>query len=146
MCSAARACSRPRTALSSSRPGGTWTCRGSRANRCSVSASSCESHRIVWVLAQVTLEALMRLRQEVGGTDKVAQAHVDGGLVIEQAGRRQNRAGLHESVTALLQLHQRTLQRVLISYVIADASGDCRELFHDLRWDVVRESRLGRLK
>jgi hypothetical protein len=98
------------------------------------------------MLAQVTLEALMCLRQEVRGTDEVAQAHGDGGLVIEQAGRWENRAGLHKSVTALPQLRQGTLQRCLISYVIADASGDCRELLHDLRWDVVRKSRLGRLK
>src|SRR5262245_53589122 len=98
------------------------------------------------MLAQVALEALMRLRQEVSGTDEVPQAHVDGGLVIEQAGRWQHRAGLHEAVTALLQLRQGALQRVLISYVITDASGDCRELLHDLRWDVIGESRLGRLK
>src|SRR5262245_31785761 len=98
------------------------------------------------MLAQVALEALMRLRQEVSGTDEVAQTHVDGGLVIEQAGRRQHRTGLPKSMTALLQLCQGALQRVLISYVIADASSDGCELLNDLRGDVVRESRLGRLK
>ena len=28
---------------------------------------------IVWTVAQVTLEALVRLRQEIGGTDEIAR-------------------------------------------------------------------------
>ena len=92
------------------------------------------------------LEALVRLGQEVGGADEVAQTHIDGRLIVEQAGRGQERAGLHELMTTLLQLRQRVLERSLISHVVADASGECRELRHDLRWDVVEQRRLGGLE
>ena len=44
-----------------------------------------EGHRIVGMLAQVTLETLVRLGQEVGGADEVSYTHIHGGLVVEQA-------------------------------------------------------------
>ena len=77
---------------------------------------------------------------------RISQTHVDGCLIVEQAGRGQERAGLDESVTALLQLHQRALERFLISDVVADPGGDCRELRHDLRWGVVQQRHLGGLE
>ena len=60
-----------------------------------------QGHGIVWMLAQVTLEALMRLRQEIGGADEITQAHIDGSLIVEQAGRGQHRADMDESVREL---------------------------------------------
>src|SRR6266581_4599616 len=96
------------------------------------------------MLAQMTLEALVRLGQEVGSADEVSQTHVHGCLVVEQAGCEQEFAGVDESMTALLQLTQSPLQRFLISDVIADPGGDCRELRHDLRWGIVRQRHLGR--
>jgi len=57
-----------------------------------------------------------------------------------------NRAGLHESVAALVQCSKRPLERSLISEVIADPSGGCRQLLNNLWWNIVRERRPGRLK
>src|SRR5262245_28681328 len=94
----------------------------------------------------MTLEALMRLRQEIGGADEIAQAHRDSGLIVEQAGCGQYRTSLHESTTAFLQFRQCPLQRALITHVIADPGDGCRELLHHLWWDVVRERGLGRVK
>ena len=103
-------------------------------------------HRILWMLASVTLEPLTRLRQEVGGTDGIAQTHVDCCLIVEQTGRQQHRASIDESMTALLQLIEGMLQHMPISYLVTDPGGDRCELLYDLRWGVVRQRRLGRLK
>ena len=105
-----------------------------------------EGHSIVGMLAQVTLETLVRLGQEVGGADEVSYTHIHGGLVVEQAGGEHDCTGGDEAVTARLQLTERALQRCLIANVIADPRRNCRQLLDDLQGGIVRERRLGCLQ
>jgi hypothetical protein len=54
----------------------------------------------------------------VGSADGVSQPHIDGGLIVEQAGGQQWLAGGEQATADLCQFHERALQGVQITQVI----------------------------
>jgi hypothetical protein len=87
----------------------------------------------------MTLRPLTRLRQEVGGADGIAQAHVHGGLIVEHVGCQERRAGIDESVMALAQLIEGALEGGTLSHIVTDPDSDRGELLHNLRWCIMLE-------